>query len=65
MFAPRVTWLLATPFNVVIVGPPAIVEAETSSVAAALAKFTWLEFAMLPAAPDTTNVPPLIVVTPV
>ena len=33
MLAPKVTWLLATPFNVVIVGPPAIVEAETSNVA--------------------------------
>ena len=65
MFAPRVTWLLATPFNVVIVGPPAVVEAEMSNVAAALAKFTWLELAMLPLAPDSASVPPLIVVTPV
>ena len=63
MFAPRVTWLLATPFNVVIVGPPTVVEAEMSNVAAALAKFTWLEFAMLPV-PLSASVPLLIVVTP-
>jgi hypothetical protein len=60
--APSMTALLATPESVVIVAPAVV--AEISNTPAALATFTPLELAMLPA-PDNASVPPLMVVVPV
>ena len=60
--APSVTLLLATPLSVLMVAP-AVVPAMLN-VPAALAKFTWLDAAMLPV-PLSASVPPLMVVAPV
>ena len=62
VWAPSVTLLLATPLSVLMVAP-AVVPAMLN-VPAALAKFTWLDAAMLPV-PLSASVPPLMVVAPV
>ena len=62
VWLPSVTLLLATPLSVVMVAPAVV--PDMSNVPAALAKFTWLDAAMLPV-PLSASVPPLMVVTPV
>ena len=62
VWPPSVTLLLATPLSVAMVAP-AVVPAMLN-VPAALAKFTWLDAAMLPV-PLSASVPPLMVVAPV
>jgi len=63
VLAPNVTLLLATPLSVAMVAPAVV--AEMLNVPVALATLTWLDVAMLPPAPLSASVPPLMVVAPV